>query len=252
MEAGEITNPKLLLIHGLGGSIKSWIPIFDSLAKRFHVIALDLPGFGRSDEIPGTYTMKHYANIVCSLMKSIGFHPAFLMGHSMGALIAIKTYLMCTEKIQGLILIDSTGISKTIVEKIKQYMGDRWNKNRLKELYLDCILGKMGKLNESELDEWLNSLKDPKFYRAYMSCLNSMLKEIIHVNDLRKVKVPTLIIWGSEDKLTPVEDGIKLSKLITMSKFILIEGAGHVPHSEAPEVVLQLVTNFISGLKAPS
>jgi len=244
LESGKASKPRLLLIHGLGGSIESWAEIISDLSRDFHVVAVDLPGCGRSDKPAVSYTIEYFSDFICSFMESLKFHPAFLVGHSMGGMIALKTCLRCLEKIEGLILQDAAGLSETAAAKIRQYMGAEWSMERLKKFYRDCVLGRLGKLDEARLEESLRMLGDPSFRRAYLSSLDSISKPI-PVEELQKIQVPTLIIWGSDDRLTPLEDGIKLSRAIPGSRLVVIDGAGHSPHSEAADQVIREIKKFI-------
>jgi len=248
-ESGEIESPRLLLIHGLGGSIESWEEIFDELSKSFHILAVDLPGCGQSDKPELQYTIDYFAEFICRFMESTGFQSSTLVGHSMGGMISIKTYLRCPEKVEALVLIDAAGLSETAAKKIREYMEDGWNMDRLKKFYRECVLGRLGELDETRLEESLRMLEDPGFRRAYFSSLNAISKPL-SPEDLKAIKVPTLIIWGSDDKLTPLEDGIKLHQAVAGSRFVVIEGAGHSPHSEAPKQVVQEIRDFILKLKS--
>jgi len=123
-------------------------------------------------------------------------------------------------------------------------MGAEWSMERLKKFYRDCVLGRLGKLDEARLEESLRMLGDPSFRRAYLSSLDSISKPI-PLEELQKIQVPTLIIWGSDDRLTPLEDGIKLSRAIPRSRLVVIDGAGHSPHSEAADQVIREIKKFI-------
>jgi len=247
VELGDTAAPTLLLVHGLGGSIESWIEILDRLAERLHVIAFDLPGYGRSDRPDAPYTIEYFADFVCTLIDYMKLKSAILAGHSMGGMIVMKAYSKCSEKIKALILIDAAGISRTAAEKIKQYMRDRWTLERLRKLYLDCILGRLGKLDEARLREVLRMMGDPSFRKVYFRALDS-ISEPLSEEEVRGIRVPTLIIWGSDDKLTPPQDGIKLNQLISGSRLVIVEGAGHSPHREAPRKVVQEIIDFASKI----
>ncbi|MDW8021196.1 MAG: alpha/beta hydrolase [Nitrososphaerota archaeon] len=249
IESGEAGKPKLLLIHGLGGSIESWREIFNELSKSFHVVAMDLPGFGKSDKPPLPYAVDYFADFICRFMESTGFQPATLIGHSMGGMISLMVYLRCREKIEGMVLIDAVGVSDVPARKIREYMGDRWDMERLRKYYRECVLGRMGKLDETRLRDFLQMLEDGGFLRAYLLSLESISRPI-PLRSLGEVEVPTLIIWGSDDRVTPLGDGAKLSQVMAKSRLFVVEGAGHSPHSEAPEQVIREIRNFVLKLKS--
>lgn len=249
IESGEAKAPKLLLLHGLGGSIESWKEVFGKLSENFHVTAIDLPGFGKSDRPLKPFTVDYLAEFICHFVRSTHFYPAILIGHSMGGITSIKAYLRCRESVDGMILIDVAGVSDVPVRKIREYMGEHWSLERLRRFYQECVLSRMDKFEEKRLEEAMRMLEDSKFLQLYLSLLDSISKPLSS-SDLAEIKVPTLIIWGSDDRLAPLEDGIKLSQVIAGSRLIIIDGAGHSPHSEAPRQVIREIRDFVLKLKS--
>ena len=116
-------------------------------------------------------------------------------------------------------------------------------KEQVKKLYSERIIGRLGKLDEERLRKMLVERSKPPALDAYLKSLNAISKPLSE-DDFKKISAPTLIIWGSDDKLTPLEDGIKLSRLIPSSRLVVIDGAGHSPHSEAPEKFVEAVLEF--------
>jgi len=248
VDLGGSDKPRLLLVHGLGGSIESWREVLEDLSRLFHVTAVDLPGYGQSDKPDASYTMEFFADFTCSLIDRLEAESIVLVGHSMGGMIAMKTYLRCSERIRALVLIDAAGVSGTAAEKIRRYMADGWNMERLRRIYLDCIIGRLGELDEARLKEILSMMEDPRFRRAYLRSLDAISKPLSS-EEIKRIRVPTLIVWGSDDKLTPLEDGIRLNELIEGSRLVVVDGAGHSPHAEDPRRVVEEVGKFVSELK---
>jgi len=247
IRSGDERLPRLLLVHGLGGSVESWVDVLDHLSRGFHLIAVDLPGYGQSEKPDASYTIESFADFVCALIEQLKAGSLILAGHSMGGMIAMKTYSKCPEKVKAMILIDAAGVSGTAAEKIRRYMSDGWTLERLRKFYLDCVLGRVGKLDEARLEEVVQMMEDPGFRRAYLRSLEAISKPLPE-EEIMKIKVPTLIIWGSDDKLTPPEDGVKLNKLIRGSRLVIVEGAGHSPQEETPRKLVQEIEKFASKL----
>ncbi|MEM1583954.1 MAG: alpha/beta hydrolase [Nitrososphaerota archaeon] len=248
LESGDEGASKLLLIHGLGGTSKSWEEVFDRLSESFHVIAIDLPGFGKSDKPLLPYTLDNLADLLCSFMKSTHFYPVIIVGHSMGGMISIKAYKKCREKFQGIILVNAAGMSDAPAKKIREYMEDRWSIERLRKYYQECLLGRLGRLDETRLREFMQMFEDPIFPQLYTLLLDEISRPLLP-SDFAEIKVPTLIIWGSDDRLIPLIDGVRISKAISGSTLMIIEGAGHSPHREAPEQFISAIRNFASKIK---
>ena len=247
LEAGRDGAADLLLIHGLGGSIESWSEVFDRLAEMFHVIAVDLPGYGSSDKPDAPYTMEYFGGVLRSFIDALGLDRVILVGHSMGGAVAIKAYSRCEGRIGGLILIDCAGVSGAAAEVIRRYMGDGWTLESLRRLYLERIIGRLGELDEEKLRRtWIERRGSPSL-NAYLRALESLSKPIPE-EEIRGIRAPTLILWGSDDGLTPLEDGVRLNRLIAGSRLVVIEGAGHSPHSEAPDRVVSEIANFVFGV----
>ena len=126
-------------------------------------------------------------------------------------------------------------------------MGDGWTLENLRRLYLERIIGRLGELDEERLRRTLIERKRSLSLNSYLRALKSLSKPIPE-EEVRRIRVPTLILWGSDDGLTPLEDGVKLNRLITGSRLVVIEGAGHSPHSEAPDRVVREIAGFIFGV----
>src|SRR5947209_13116044 len=110
-EAGNPAAPALLLIHGLGDEADSWRHVFEPLAVRHHVIAVDLPGFGRSDPVP-SYQLPVLRDALLDLLDALSLPAATLVGNSLGAMLAQMVALQAPPRVAGLLLVDGTLTSR--------------------------------------------------------------------------------------------------------------------------------------------
>ena len=246
-EAGDKNNPTVVLIHGLGGSIESWTCNLIPLSKKLHVIALDLPGFGLSDKPLINYTPEYYSDFICTFVDSMNYQKVNLVGHSMGGLIVLETALNNPELVDRLILVDVAGVGDEAAEIIKKNMGEDWTLDKLKKFYEDFIVGEYRIVDEELLRYSLKLYhEDPRLRYAYQCCLK-FLGAKRNEERFSEIAHPTLIVWGSMDRLVPPEYGYRLHRVLRNSRLMIFKGVGHSPQAEVPERFNSAVMDFILG-----
>jgi pimeloyl-ACP methyl ester carboxylesterase len=239
----------ILILHGWAGSSASWQKVQENLIDQgFLVLVPDLPGFGKS-EVPKTpWSVKDYAawvkEFVEKLNLDIGNNKSLIIvGHSFGGRIIAKLSAQNLLPLKAVVLIDAAGLKK---EKSRLFF---FFKN-LGNLFLKIPF----------LNVFAPFLKKI-FYRFFVGQtdylkLEGVMKETfkkVVAEDLSRffesIKIPCLILWGKEDKITPLSDAYWLHKKIKGSFLEIIERAGHNPHKIFPELISQKITNFIFSLK---
>lgn len=223
----EIGNGEpLILLHGWKNDLMVWNSITLTLGS-YRVIAIDLPGFGKSDFPSRPWAVKDYAEFLKAFLDKIEISKTNLIGHSFGGRVAIKFSVLFPEKVSKLVLIDSGGIRLKSVKKI-----------------LALILAKLGKIfwQLPFLRKKINVVRR-SFYKAlqvgdYLEN-NSVMKDTflkIIEEDLReeakKIKIPTLIVWGEKDLITILKEAEILNKCISDSRLGIVKNYGHWPFIE--------------------
>ncbi len=254
LDKGEGTP--VVLIHGYTSSTYTWKDQFDELSKKYRVIAVDLKGFGFSDKPDGDYSRRAQGEVVASLLDRLQIPRAWLVGNSMGGETALNVAVAHPDKVLGLVLIDSAGI------KVQ-------GRTSLAPWYLQMpVLGRLltalaltsdqlvraglekSFFDDSKVtDERVNAYYQPlKTQGGQLSATRARAQfELFPIEDrIPGIKVPTLIIWGAEDTLIPLEAGRKLNELISGSKLVIFEKCGHGPQEEMPERVLSEIAGFIN------
>ncbi|MDQ5823272.1 MAG: alpha/beta fold hydrolase [Chloroflexota bacterium] len=231
LEAGvEHGGLPILMLHGFQGGADLWLPHpLPALAQHFHVIAPDMPGFGDSGLLPTTGT-EAYAAAMLAFMDTLGHHSFYLVGHSLGAQIAIIMASMQPERVSRLLVVGGSGLPQS---------GPRW---------LDPV--KM----LSDASAWHFRLY-PKVFRLALKARafrdGSQTTHHDHVTDrLRDVTMPTLVVWGSRDRVAPLEHGAFLAKHLPSARLAIIRGAGHMPYYEKPAQFMKLARAFFSADRA--
>ncbi len=231
LEAGtEHGSVPVLMLHGFQGGADLWLPHpLPAMSQHFHVIAPDLPGFGDSGLLPANGT-EAYAQAMLAFMEALGHRKFNLVGHSLGAQIALTMAAMQPESVNRLLVVGGSGLPQP---------GPRW---------LDPV--KM----LTDASAWHFKLY-PKVFRlarksrAFRGASQSLQHD--HVTDrLRDVTTPTLVVWGSRDRVAPLEHGAFLAKHLPSARLAIIRGAGHMPFYERPTQFMKLARAFFSADRA--
>lgn len=228
----------VVLLHGWGGEANSFKPVFDSLSKSYQVYVLDLPGFGLSEIPPNAWDAGDYAIFLSSFFKNHGISKAHLIGHSYGGRISIVMAAREPEKVDKLILVDSAGIIPP--RSAKYYI--RVGFAKIGHL-LRC-LGTVG----NRLADGISRHSGSKDYREAGPMRPTLVKSVNQ--DLRpylpKIQASTLLIWGENDKDTPVSYGKIMEEEIPDAALVILKDAGHFSYLDQFPQFCQIVENFLA------
>lgn len=228
----------LIMLHGWGQDVSTFWGIIEFLKDKYTVYLLDLPGFGKSDSPKNPLTTLDYAKIVKEFMSKQKINKPIILGHSFGGRIAIKLSSIYPKVIDKLILEDSAGIrSKMSFFRIIVYIPVKIfhylipNIFNLKDKTRYKFYKKLG----------LDYINAGILIDTFKNILNEDLSD-----DLRKIDVETLLIWGEKDSTgeASLKNGKKMYQLINNSRIEVFEGVGHFPHLEKPEKFAYYVKNF--------
>jgi pimeloyl-ACP methyl ester carboxylesterase len=238
LEAGQ--GPALVLVHGLGSSSDVWSADIDSLAKTYRVIALDLPGYGKSDKPRADYSIGYHAAMLKEFIDAVGESKVAIAGNSMGGWIAAVFTLNNPEKVSHLILVDSAGLQR------EPYPPSDLNpstKEEQKTLLL-ALYADPSRVTERMVNDQWEYHRDT---RATVQATLDSLKTKMPLLDRRltDIRIPTLIIWGKQDSLIPLEFAGQFAKGIHGSTLVVIDKAGHLPQVEQPGAFCRAVKRFV-------
>ena len=251
------TGTPLVLIHGYTSSTYSWKDVFEPLAKSFHVIAIDLKGFGFSGKPDGDYSRRAQAVLVTHLLEHLKIDKAWLCGNSMGGEVALNVAVANPQRVAGLILIDSAGVevpgsgslapSYLLIPVVGRVLtGLALRSDKLVREGLEKSFYDRTKITEERVAAYYLPLQTRGGQLAALRARTQWPMFPIEP-DLDKITVPTLILWGAQDALIPVAAGHKLNALIKGSRLVTFENCGHLPQEEMPARVVDEITQFISG-----
>jgi len=259
-DAGD--GPTLLLIHGMAGSSATWQAIIPQLSKKFRVIAPDLLGHGMSAKPRGDYSLGAFAVFLRDLLDELGVDRATVVGQSLGGGIAMQFAHQHRDYCERLVLIGSGGLGPDLSPLLRMLSAPG------AEFLLPVVAPQSVLKLGNRLGSWLtsagiqspragqmwhaySSLADAQTRRAFLRTLRSVVdyrgQSVSALNKLHVADdLPTLLIWGSHDRIIPVAHAYAAHDAVTGSRLEVLEGVGHFPHVEAPMAVADILENFIA------
>lgn len=252
----------IIFVHGLGSYLRAWEKNVAELQKDFRVIAIDLPGYGKSSKEPHPGTPEFYSDVIKQFMDALGIEKANIGGHSMGGQAAIAMAIKYPDRIKKLLLVAPAGIEEftegqrewfrevMTVQGVKLTPVHQLRANVYSNFY------KMPEDAEFMITDRIalrGSEQFENYCYAVVQSVNGMVDQpVAHLLD--RVVQPTLIVFGENDNLIPnpylnpgfTEDiGEKGKKLIPNSQLLMIPECGHFLQFEKPEVFNEAVRNFL-------
>lgn len=226
------------LLHGWGANIKLFENIINIISCRYHVVALDMPGFGESEEPPQVWSVDDYADFVVEFLKLFKADKVILLGHSFGGRVIIKLNARSNLpfKITKNILVDSAGILPKRGLKYKLKVGlYKLGKKLIKcfPFALNYFQTKFGSADYAAAS--------PIMRGCLVKAVNEDLEPL-----LPQITAETLLIWGDKDTATPLSDAKKMESLIKGSGLVVFEGAGHYSFLEQPYLFARVIKSFLN------
>ena len=240
-------NP-VLLIHGLGGSIESWINnIYTISSKQLRVIVLDLPGFGFSDKPKINYTPSFYSVFITKFLNRLdAYSHVSIIGCSLGGHIAAEVALNHPSLVSKLVLISPAGappVSFRGTPALRNYV-DILKAETLQEAKKALSSVDNGPVDDTYAQNFYSKLLTSGAKEAFITALNGSAHAPRLSRRLHKIKAGTLLIWGKDDRIIPVkfiEPFVKMENC----RIFLLEKSGHVPYISRSALFNKIVTDFI-------
>ena len=227
----------VLLVHGLGGcTLQDFGRLAGPLAKRHHVICVDLPGYGLSHAVSFPQSVSSQADFLREFLDKLQISQTHLLGNSMGGWIALKFACQNPQRIRKLVLTATAGIRFDPPPLDIFKPKDEQGMLRL----LQYLLHKPVKLPGWFVRDWLRTSRQRR--QAVREMLDSMLTAQDLLDDqVCKIQIPTLILWGEHDRLIPPETGRRLASLMPQARLEVIEHCAHLLlHEALPTVTRHL------------
>lgn len=247
-DLGEGPVP-IVFLHGFPFNKSMWELQLDFLKTTNRVIACDIRGFGKSKDEESHLEMDLFANDLILFIDSLGLEKVILCGLSMGGFIALNAMKRFPSRFEALILCDTQCIADSYdvkvkryetIEEIKEYGVSNFNEGFIKKVFHEDSL-----TNKPELVEQLRSVVFSNSQHIIIQGLTALAERSETCSFLDEISIPTLIICGREDAVTPLDESKYMSKNIKGSVLHVINNAGHVSNLEEPAKFNKLLRNFL-------
>ncbi len=258
VEIGE--GEPILFLHGLAGCWRNWLENLPHFGRTHRAIALDLPGFGGSPMPSWPIDMPAYGRLIHDFCEKLGIdRVAALVGNSMGGFVATEAEIERPSRFDKLVLVSAAGISfaevgqrpgeallRTAFEGVMPFLAQphhTWlTRPRVRKVAFGSIVRNPNRLRPELLQEQvMPGLNSAGFIDA-LAAINGYDTR----HRLAEIEIPTLIVWGLNDWIVPVEAAIGYHRLIEDSRMELFERTGHLPQLERPSRFNQLLDDFLS------
>ena len=268
-QAGSQQKQPLLMLHGLGDEADTWRHIVITLAEEYHTLAIDLPGFGRSDKPDVDYTPRFMMDAVIQFLDQLEIASAIIMGSSLGGILAHSLAIFHPDRVKGLILVGGALLQPEPIQdwgfRLMQVplLGE-WLYTRLRKdphaafASLSNVYYQLEELPEADR-EFLFTRVNQRVWsdgqrRAYFSTLRNLSPWIKKIQSqlpdrLNHLDIPTLVIRGEYDLLFSDLNAGELLKFQPKTDKAVIPNVGHLPHQEDPDSFLQVTKTWLKAIQ---
>jgi pimeloyl-ACP methyl ester carboxylesterase len=256
VDLGDGDGPPIVFVHGLAGNWQNWLENLPRLAQERRVVALDLPGFGRSDDPVERIEISGYASTVDELSDRLDLGEVVVVGNSMGGFVSAETAIEFPERVERLVLVSAVGIT---ISDLRREPVMAWGRMammagargaaekrmaivrpRIRHLVYSTILRHPSRIALEMLWEMSEGAGRSAFRGALEAMLDYDFRE--RLGDIRS---PTLIVWGEDDMLVPVADADEYERRIPDARKLLMKDTGHVAMVERPPTFNRALIEFI-------
>ena len=267
------SGPPMVLVHGLGGAAVNWLAVGGALARDHHVLALDLPGFGRTPPAGRDISFRTHRRVVTSFLKEVAGDRAVLVGNSMGGLVSLAVAAKRPKLVSSLVLVAAAlpkppdarhdprvlgmfvlymlpGAGELYLRRRKARMTPEEESSEMLKL---CTVD-IGRVPRDVVEAHYELARErrnmPWANQAFLSSARSLVPNVLFpgkvVRWIERVKAPTLLVHGDRDRLVSVAASRAACRMRTDFRLEVLDDIGHVPQMEAPDRFIAAMRAFIA------
>jgi pimeloyl-ACP methyl ester carboxylesterase len=254
-------GPLLLLLHGIAGSSRTWIPAMELLQAEYTVVAPDFVGHGHSAKPAGDYSLGNFANWMRDLLVVLGIERATVIGQSFGGGVAMQFAYQFPDRCERLVLVDAGGLGREVNPILRlvtlpgaEYVmpvlfpsfARRWGDS------VAHLADRVGLRSVPAMEIWRSyrSLTDSEGRQAFVRTMRSVIEpggQSVSALDRLYLaeRTPTLIVWGEKDRIIPLAHAYQALEAAPHCRLEILPGVGHFPQSEDPAGFVEVLTDFL-------
>jgi pimeloyl-ACP methyl ester carboxylesterase len=254
-------GPVLLLLHGIAGSSGTWLAVMRLLKDDYTVLAPDFLGHGKSAKPLGDYSLGNHASGIRDFLHMLDIERVTVVGQSFGGGVALQFAYQFPELCERLVLVDAGGLGREVslllrlitlpaVEYVMPVLFPRFARG-----WGDPVvrfLGNRGVRNARAIEMWraYRSLTEHENQQAFFRTMRAVIdpggQSVSAMSRLYlAAHLPTLIVWGEQDRIIPVAHAYQAHQAIPNSRLEIIAGVGHFPHAEEPLHFVEILRDFL-------
>ena len=259
-DVGPADDPTpIVLLHGTGSSLHAWEGWVARLSDRRRVVSLDRPGFGMTGPNPtGDYTMRYYAGFVARLLDLLEIRRCVLVGSSSGGGVAWHVALATPDRVAALVLIAPAGYPRTTPHSLGFRIAQSpWLAAITAHILPRSLVARSLRGTYGDVAKVTPELVERNYELTLRAgnrrALGATLRQgTAHDQSaaIRRVAVPTLILWGDQDTVIPPADAQRFHTAIARSQLVMLPGLGHMPYEEDPATSVAALLAFLASLDA--
>jgi pimeloyl-ACP methyl ester carboxylesterase len=253
------SGPPLVLVHGLSGAWQNWLEQIPQLARSHRVVAMDLPGFGSSPMPPWEISISAYGTFVRDFCEKLGIDRCALVGNSMGGFIATEVAIAEPQRVEKLVLVSAAGITFARARRepaavigrmgraagpllLKLQLGGIKRPGSRRLAFQGIFFDPNGLHRELLWENVIPAFDSPAYYDAITTLVGYDIRD-----RLEEIEVPTLVVWGRNDRVVPVPAAHAYGRRIgDNARVEVFDHCGHVPQLERPLRFNRLLEQFLA------
>ncbi len=236
----------LLLLHGIGASAERWSKVIPFFYNHFRLVVPDIIGFGYSDKPTVEYNVPFFVKFLEELLNKLGVKKTSIVSSSLGGLIAAEFAIKYSHMVNNLVLVSPAGTMKTSTKTLEEYILASLypTHDNVCRAFINMAFDP-NTVTEQTIEDFINRMKLPNAKYAFMSTMLAIRNTTNLSSRLTKIPSPTMIIWGQQDYMIPVEYADDYL-VIPNSNLEVIPECGHTPFTEKPALFSKIVLGFLT------